>query len=188
GFTLVTLRSPIARRPALDDVRDINIFAPQAHRLDHIVEQLAGTAHEGLALLVFVSARRFADEHQLRPRIAHAENNLFPSLLGEATASAVADVFTDDTQPLGWIGKCQLGLGGNFEQLFLIGYDGSYGCRVGSRQWLSLFWLDLDGDLAPVKIIDAKFIVVADALGQRKLELWVQGSGHGNFKRLQISD
>jgi hypothetical protein len=66
---------------------------------------------------------------------------------------------------------------------------GTYGCGFGSGQWLSLFWLDLDSSIAPVKVVDAKFIVVADAIGQGTFELWVQGCEHGesqNDCRFQI--
>ena len=104
GFALVALRRAVSRRPALDDVRDIHIFAPQAHGLDHVVEQLSGAAHEGLALLVFVSARSLADEHQLRLRIAHAEDDLLASLFVQTAAGAVANIFTNRTQGLRWIG------------------------------------------------------------------------------------
>ena len=143
---------------------------------------------------VLPGARRFADEHQLRPRIAHAENDLLASLFGQAAAGAVADVFADGAQPLGWIDKAGLGHGGNFDELRCGSRD--YG--FGSGQWVSLFWLNLDSGLAPVeippvKIIDAEFIVVADAIGQSAFELWVQEWGHGISKqlpdfRLMISD
>ena len=63
GFTLVALRCAIAGRPAFHNVRDVDIFAADAHGLDHIVEQLARTAHERFALRIFVGAGTFAHKH-----------------------------------------------------------------------------------------------------------------------------
>ena len=105
GLAFVALRRAVPRRPALDDVRDVDFFAPQAHGFDHVVEQLSGAADERFALLVFVGARRFADEHQLGMRIAHAEDNLLAPLLGQAAAGAVADIFADSAKGQDWIGN-----------------------------------------------------------------------------------
>jgi hypothetical protein len=63
--------------PAFQNVRDVNIAALQAHGLDNFREQLPGSAHERLALPVFVRARRFADEHELRVNVADAEHDVF---------------------------------------------------------------------------------------------------------------
>ena len=98
GFALVAFRRAIARRTALNDVRDVDLFAAQAHGLDHVVEQLPGAAHERLALLIFVRARRFADEHQVGLRIADSENNLLAALLVQSAAGAVANVFADKAE------------------------------------------------------------------------------------------
>src|SRR6266550_7000118 len=76
GFTLFTLGRAIVWWTALDDVCDVDLLAFQSHRLDHVVEQLPGTAYEGFALLIFVSAGSFADEHQFRLRISYAKNDL----------------------------------------------------------------------------------------------------------------
>ena len=77
-------------RTALHDVRDIDIFAADAHGFDHVVQQLAGAAHEGLALRVFVGTRAFAHEHQVGIWITHAEDDLLASLFVQLAASAVA--------------------------------------------------------------------------------------------------
>src|SRR5262245_2519385 len=50
GLDLVLLRIAIARRTALDDVRDVDILAPQPDRLDDLREQLARGADERKAL------------------------------------------------------------------------------------------------------------------------------------------
>ncbi len=48
--------------------------------------------------MIFIGSRRFADEHQLRARIAHAEDDLLAALLGQAAAGAIADVFANGEQ------------------------------------------------------------------------------------------
>ena len=55
----------IARRAAFDDVADEDLLAGIAHGVDHLGEELAGAADECEALLVFVGAGAFADEHDL---------------------------------------------------------------------------------------------------------------------------
>src|SRR6185312_11318518 len=76
GFALVALWGTIPRRAALDHVGNVNILAAQAHGRNHVVEQLAGAAHEGQPLLVFVGPRTFAHEHQVGVLVAGAENDV----------------------------------------------------------------------------------------------------------------
>src|SRR5207245_7912562 len=73
GEQLVGLGVAVVRRAALDGVADVDVLAPQAHRLDHLRQQLAGLAHERVTLQVLVLARRLADEHQARLGAADAE-------------------------------------------------------------------------------------------------------------------
>ena len=100
GLALIALRRAVSRRTALDDVRNVNILTPQAHGLDHVIEQLPGAAHEGLALLVFVCARSFTNEHQLSFRVADPEDDLFASLFVQTAARAVAKILANQTQRL----------------------------------------------------------------------------------------
>src|SRR5438105_548534 len=44
------LRVAIARRPALDDVGDVDVAPVETHRFEQAREQLPGRSHEGLAL------------------------------------------------------------------------------------------------------------------------------------------
>ena len=67
---------PVLRRAALNGVGDIQAAAVQPDHLQHIVQQLAAPTHEGLALLVLVSAGGFADDHDLRILPAHAEDHV----------------------------------------------------------------------------------------------------------------
>ncbi len=94
----VGLGIAVARRPALDDVRDVDVGALEADRLDDLRQQLPGASDERLALEVLVGARRLADEHELRVRVADAEHDLPPAKLVQLAARAVADVFSQRQQ------------------------------------------------------------------------------------------
>src|SRR5713101_4876243 len=107
---LVALRRAITRGAALHDVRDVHLLALDPHRFDHVVEQLPGASHEGLALFVFIGARPLAHKHQLGVWIPYADYDLLPSLLMEHAARAVAQVFADDLQRLYRIAHTLLGL------------------------------------------------------------------------------
>src|SRR5262245_56876547 len=88
----VRLRIPVARRPALDDVRDVDILASEADRFDDLGEQLTGTADERLTLNVFVAARRLAGEHQVGLWMSDAEHDLPPAERMQLAPCAIADV------------------------------------------------------------------------------------------------
>ena len=104
GFHLVALGLAILGRTALHHVRDVDVLALHAHRLDHLVEQLSGAPNEGLALGVFVRSRAFAHDHQLGAGIAYAEDDVLPSLVQDA-ARAIANVFADGAQFGGDVAK-----------------------------------------------------------------------------------
>ena len=91
GGDLVGLRVAVPRRAALHHVRDVDLLAPEAHRLDHLREELPGLADEGLALRVLVGARPLAHEHELRPRVADPEHEGRAAAC-ELAARALADV------------------------------------------------------------------------------------------------
>ena len=84
----VGLGIAVARRPALDHVGDVDVFALQPDRLDDLRQQLPRAADERLALDVFVGARRLADEHQVGVRIADAEDDLLASERVQLAAGA----------------------------------------------------------------------------------------------------
>jgi hypothetical protein len=73
---LVPKRRAIVGWSALEDVRDVDLLAREAHGPDHVLELLPGTADERPAGAVFLFARRFADEHHLRVGGAFAEDRL----------------------------------------------------------------------------------------------------------------
>src|SRR5207245_1725590 len=70
GSQLVRLGIAVVGRAALHRVADVDVLAPQAHRLDHLGEELTGFTHERLPFQIFVLARGLADEHQTRIRTA----------------------------------------------------------------------------------------------------------------------
>ena len=74
GFDFVALGSAVSGRATFYDVADVNITAFDADELQHAVEQLARAPHERQALLVFVGARPFTHENQLRFRITLAKH------------------------------------------------------------------------------------------------------------------
>ena len=94
GGDFVLFRQAIFGRAAFDDVADVNVFAAQAHRFDHLREKFSGAAYERLALHVFVVAGAFADEHELRFRIAHAEDDIVARLV-QFAARALAEIGAD---------------------------------------------------------------------------------------------
>src|SRR5207237_10450564 len=66
GEQLVGLGIAVVRRAALDGVADIDVLAPQAHRLDHLRQQLPWLAHDRVALQVLLLAPRLPHDHQAR--------------------------------------------------------------------------------------------------------------------------
>ena len=63
--------------PAFQNVRDVDVRARKSGGLDDFREQLSGATDERLALFVFVRARRFTDEHQLRVNAPDTEYDIF---------------------------------------------------------------------------------------------------------------
>src|SRR5688500_4514287 len=97
----VRLWIAVARRPALDDVGDVDVFAPQIDGLDDFRQELSGAADERLPLDVFIRAGRFADEHQVRVGISDTEHHLLsPQSMQFATTAIRANVDTDGVQGL----------------------------------------------------------------------------------------
>ena len=100
GLDLVRLGIAVLGRPALDDVGDVDLVAPKPDGLDDLREELARAPDERDALNVFVRAGRFADEHQIRRRVAHTEHDLPAAQLVQLATRAVADLGADPLQCL----------------------------------------------------------------------------------------
>src|SRR5689334_4018368 len=70
----VRFRIAVVRRPAFDDIRNVDLRSRQAGGLQEFVEQLSRRANERLTLLILVESRRFSDEHYRGVWIADAED------------------------------------------------------------------------------------------------------------------
>src|SRR5438309_2023372 len=89
GSQLVGLRIAIARWAAFDRVGDVHLVARELDRFEHLREQLAGAAHEGLALCVLLGARALADDDELGAWAARAEHDRVALLAQRAAAAAL---------------------------------------------------------------------------------------------------
>src|SRR3954454_19694774 len=89
---LVELRIAIARRAALEDIRDVDVGARHPDPAEQPLEQLSRLADERDALLVLVEARRLADEHDVGARVAGAEDDLRPPLREAAPCAACSGI------------------------------------------------------------------------------------------------
>jgi hypothetical protein len=89
---LVRLGIAIGGRAALDGVGDEAVaLAVELHGLEHPGEELAGAAHEGLALRVLVGAGALADADEIGARVAGAEDDGLPAV-AELAASAALEI------------------------------------------------------------------------------------------------
>lgn len=89
GFHFVLFWIAIVRRPALDDVRNIDLIARKACRGQEIVQKLSSRTHKRLPLLIFIESWRFSHKHDTCVRISDAEHDLASPQLGQLAALAV---------------------------------------------------------------------------------------------------
>ena len=78
GILLCVQRIPVLGRAALDNVGDIYRLPLKPDHLQHIVQQLPGSAHKGQTLLILAGAGPFPDEQHLGVNGPHAEHHIFP--------------------------------------------------------------------------------------------------------------
>ena len=74
------LRIAVFRRAALDDVCYVNLRALQAAGSEQLIQKFSGRTHKRPALLVFVAARSFANQHHRRRRRPFARHGKFARL------------------------------------------------------------------------------------------------------------
>src|SRR5690606_1872462 len=79
--------SPVPRRPALDDIGDINLLPGDLRRLQHLVQQLPRAADEGAAHPILVGPRPLSHEHQRGAGISLSENETGPPLVQRTTGT-----------------------------------------------------------------------------------------------------
>ena len=90
GLLLHIQRVPVPGRAALDDVGNIHLLPVQVNHFQHIVQQFSRRTHKGDALQVLLLTGAFPDQHDLRLRIAHAENQVVPGFPQRAAPAAGA--------------------------------------------------------------------------------------------------
>jgi hypothetical protein len=73
---------------ALEYVRDVHVLTGQTDPAEQLIQEFPRLADEREALLVFVEARRFADEHQVRIGVTVTEDDLRPSLSEPASGAS----------------------------------------------------------------------------------------------------
>lgn len=64
----------VSWRPALQDVRDVNLVSLEIHCSKNLIQKLSRGADERLSLQIFIATRRFPDQHELCLWISHAEH------------------------------------------------------------------------------------------------------------------
>jgi len=79
----------VRRGAALDRVRDEDVFAAKIDRGEHLRQKLSGAPDEGFALTIFVLAGSFADDHQVRIRIADPADDFRPRAADDAAPAGV---------------------------------------------------------------------------------------------------
>ena len=81
-FCFLDCRCAVARRPAFDDVGDVDFLpACQSNRRQHIVEQLAGLADKRFATRIFFGTRAFTNNQPVGTLIADTKDRLFAPLV-----------------------------------------------------------------------------------------------------------
>ena len=94
GTHFVTFGRAISGRAALDDVRDINVFAFHTNCDDDLVKQLTRTSNEWAPGGVLFSSRTFTHKHQSCLRVALTEYDCL-AMLGKSAKAAVSDILPD---------------------------------------------------------------------------------------------
>ncbi len=61
-FDLCRQRIPVVRRSTLQDVGDVDVITTKRDGLQNLVEELAGSSHERLTLLIFIRPGGLADD------------------------------------------------------------------------------------------------------------------------------
>ena len=87
GLDFLRSRVAVSGRAALQHVGDEHVLAAQTGTPEQLVKVVPGGAYERLALQILVFARRLADEHHARMRVAHTEHRLRAAVAQRAAAA-----------------------------------------------------------------------------------------------------
>ena len=91
GVLLGVQGVPVLGRAALDDVGDVDVFRPvQVDDGEHLIQQLAAPAHEGLTLQVLVLPGALPHEQDLRVPDPHPEHHMGAGVRQRALLAAQA--------------------------------------------------------------------------------------------------
>ena len=77
GFTcghLARQGVAVAWRSAFEDIGNEYLITAQTHRPQHGIQELTGAPHEGFTLPIFVTTRRFSDNHPLGVAVPDAKH------------------------------------------------------------------------------------------------------------------
>jgi len=64
GGNLFRFWVPVLRRPAFDDIGDVDLFTFEANGLEDLRQKLPGLSYEGSTLNIFFISRALANQHQ----------------------------------------------------------------------------------------------------------------------------
>src|ERR1700683_155490 len=198
GFDFVGFGQAIFRRSALHDVADVDVFALQTHRFDHLREQFPGAPDERQALRIFVAAWSFADKDKLSFGTAVTEDDFVPRAV-QFAARALAEIVANLEQrvvcdPVHGIEQRHFGRGRKNADLLAGGRGKGWGLRNdGLRRnlWQRFLVGDWDGNRGlrhnrcaagaqpvAIKQTDADVFVVAQPLGEFVLKSFGETVGH----------
>src|SRR5438128_2799128 len=99
GSDFIRLGIPVIRRPALEDIANVDVFAFEIDGLDDLCQELSRPADERQALLVFVITRSLAHEYEFSVATTGTEDQV-GALRGQLTALAVAEFGADSVEVL----------------------------------------------------------------------------------------
>src|SRR3954462_10754028 len=127
-------------------------------------------------------------------RIAYAKDDLLSSLLMKLTASAVAKIFSDQSQSCDGIGRALLRIRSKTLETVFVRHFGYYS-GFSWRHFLSHILLEIRCDfrfhftryrfrrnsvpLAAIEIVDAQFVVITEAFGQSVTHVGILNNRHG---------
>ncbi len=83
----------VSRRPASQDIADIDVFPLQSAGLNDFVQQLAGPANEWFSLLVLIRPGSLTNKHDPRVGISYPKHRLSSSFRQLSTTRAVGNAF-----------------------------------------------------------------------------------------------
>jgi hypothetical protein len=82
---------PVARRTALDHVRDVGLFSLEPGLLEKTVEQVPRSSDERLPLLILVGPRSFTDDQDVGVGVPGTEDDVGSGLVKKTQGAALVE-------------------------------------------------------------------------------------------------